>query len=228
LAWQKLKKHQFGDQYFVFIATAAVFLVALIAVPGLANTLDATRFYHILLFLLAPLCILGGATIIKIVSKRERIFWVSILLLLVLVPYFLFQTGFVYEITKSESTSVSLSKDRMSPVDLYATVGYTDAYSVFGAQWLARNVNSNQPMYDDGSSIGNVLLTYGLTYNINILSNVTTIETGGVIYLNTLNVEYGTIVGNVAIWNSTALSSIFNGSNLVYDNGNSLVYQHSG
>jgi uncharacterized membrane protein len=228
LAWQKLKKHQFGDQYFVFIATAAVFLVALIAVPGLANTLDATRFYHILLFLLAPLCILGGATIIKIVSKRERIFWVSILLLLVLVPYFLFQTGFVYEITKSESTSVSLSKDRMSPVDLYATVGYTDAYSVFGAQWLARNVNSNQPMYADGSSIGNVLLTYGLTYNINILSNVTTIETGGVIYLNTLNVEYGTIVGNVAIWNSTALSSIFNGSNLVYDNGNSLVYQHSG
>jgi uncharacterized membrane protein len=225
LALQKLKKHQFGDQYFVFILTAVAFLVSLVVVPGLANTLNMTRFYHILLFLLAPLCVLGGATLIKIVSKRERIFWVSILLLLVLVPYFLFQTGFVYEITKNESYSF-LTKNRMSPFYLYYDMGYTDAHSVFGAQWLARNINSNQPIYADVPSQNDFI--YGLTYNYTVLSNVTTIGTGGVIYLNTLNVEYGIIVGSTLTWNSTDLSSVFNSSNLVYDNGNSLVYQHSG
>lgn len=226
LARQKLKKRWFGDQYFIFTAVAMAFLFALIVVPGLANTLNMTRFYHILLFFLAPLCVIGGQAIIQIVSKRERRFWFSILLLLVLVPYFLFQTNFVYEITKSESWSVSLSKDRMSPMYLYGHSGYTDACSVFGAQWLARNVNSNLPVYSDASSAGNVLRTYGLIYNSNMLSNVTTVETDGVIYLNTLNVEYGIIVGNTLTWNSTDLSSIFNGSNLIYDNGNSAIYQN--
>jgi uncharacterized membrane protein len=227
LVWQKLKKPQLKDQYFAFAAVAMILLFALIAVPGLANTLNMTRFYHILLFILAPLCAMGGQEIVKILSKKEKEFWITILLLLILVPYFLFQTNFAFEIAKSESGfSVALSTDRMSPLQLYDQAGYTDVYSVFGAQWLARYCNPDPLLYSDASSALNVLLTYGLTYNFTILSNATTVGKGGVAYLNTLNVKYGIVVGSTLTWNSTDLSATFNSLNVVYDNGNSAVYQN--
>ncbi|MEM2506693.1 MAG: DUF2206 domain-containing protein, partial [Nitrososphaeria archaeon] len=50
----KRSKVYFERENFYFIFTATVFLALLILVPGLANTLRMTRFYHILLFFIAP------------------------------------------------------------------------------------------------------------------------------------------------------------------------------
>jgi uncharacterized membrane protein len=185
-----------------------------------------TRFYHILLFFLAPFCVIGAEFIVKLLSKREKEFAVSSLLLIVLVPYFLFQTGFVYEVTGSDSWSIPLSGYRMNALRLYGQYGYTDACSVYGAQWLSKNVDvKNSGIYADGASKYTVLTTYFPLYRgfIEELSNTTIVSNKGTVYLGKLSVNYG----RVGLWNSSELSSIFEDLNKVYSNGGSEVYQNA-
>lgn len=217
------------NEYFVFTCVSVGFLATLIVVPGLANTLNMTRFYHILLFFLSPLCIIGAEMLIQFIFKRKKELLISVLLLIVLVSYFLFQTGFVYEVTGSESWSISLSKHRMSALQLYSNLGYVDAYSVFGAQWLSKHADfERSQVYADIVSATNVLRVSGEVFYINVLTNVTTVENDGVIYLSALNVVNGRIYEGRLSWNSTELSFIFDNLSLVYNNGRSVVYQNTG
>jgi len=216
-------------EYFILCLTAMAFLAMLILVPGLANTLNMTRFYHILLFFLAPLCVVGAVFIVKLLSKREREFAVLALLLIVLVPYFLFQTNFVYEVAGSDSWSIPLSGYRMNALRLYDHYGYTDAYSVYGAQWLSGNVDvENSAFYMDEASQHYVLTIYGMIVRDKyLLTNVTVVAGNGVVYLSTLNVVYGVVPSGQLSWNSSELSFIFDDLNLVYANGGSEIYTHS-
>ena len=225
LITKRVRVH-FERNYFTFSFIAMAFLAALILVPGLANTMNMTRFYHILLFFLAPLCVLGVEFLVRFVFKRKKEIWASILLLIVLVPYFLFQTGFVYEVTGSESWSMPLSKYRMDKVRLYY-MGFVDEQSVFGAQWMSENIDvKHAQIYADGVSRYKVLTSYGMIYegDINVLSNTTILATNGTLYLSKLNVFYGKIVGTNYIWNSNEFSSLFNEMNKVYSNGGSEIY----
>jgi uncharacterized membrane protein len=218
------------DEYFILSFAAMVLLAMVILIPDLANTLDMTRFYHILLFFLAPLCVMGAVFIVRLFSKREKELAVCALLLIVLVPFFLFQTEFVYEVTGSESWSISLSGYRMNPLELYGHEGYTDAYSVYGAQWLSRNIDvKDSTLYADDSPASAVLMMYGMVYigDVNGLSNTTKVATNGVIYLNTLNVVDGVIPSGQLSLNSSKLSFIFNDLDLVYSNGGSEIYKNS-
>lgn len=216
-------------EYFVFTSLAVAFLAALILVPGLADTLNMTRFYHILLFFLAPLCVLGAETIVNIISKRNMEVKVSVLLLLVLVPYFLFQTYFVYEVTGSDSYSVPLSKHRMDSLRLHGKLGYTDAYSVFGARWLSNNVAvRHSQIYGDSYSRGHELRGYGLVFvgYVEVLSNVTEVEPSGIVYLSSLNIIKETVAGSRYLWNTSELSFLSN-LNVIYSNGGCEVYKNT-
>jgi uncharacterized membrane protein len=215
-------------EYFVFTLLAVALLVMLILVPGLANTMNMTRFYHILLFFLAPLCVLGAEAIVNVISKRNMELKVSVLLLLVLVPYFLFQTYFVYEVTGSDSYSVPLSKHRMNSLRLHGKLGYTDAYSVFGARWLSNNVAvGHSQIYSDYYSRGHELRGYGLVFvgYVEVLSNVTEVEPSGVLYLSSLNIIEETVAGSRYVWNISEISFLSN-LNMVYSNGGSEVYKN--
>jgi uncharacterized membrane protein len=215
------------ESYFIFTSVAFGLLVALIAIPGLANTMNMTRFYHILLFLLAPLCVLG-AQFFANYFKTGKIMVLSIILIALLVPYFLFQTGFVYELTSSSPTSISLSKNRIDPLLLFYGFGYSDVCSNVGAKWLSSNVNLKLPIYSDRSSLFTSLRIYGNVYNSNPLTNGAAIPVGSAIYLNTLNTVYNTFADQYSISNSSDFSSIFSSSILIYNNGNSIVYRYSG
>jgi len=218
------------NEYFILGFIAMAFLAMVIVVPGLANTLDMTRFYHILLFFLAPFCVMGAGFIVRLLSKREKELAVSALLLIVLVPFFLFQTEFVFEVTGSDSWSIPLSGYRMNALRLYGHYGYADAYSVYGAQWLSRNVDvNNSELYADLSADSSVLTIYGHIYigYVNGLSNTTIVADNGVVYLSTLNVVAGVIPSGGLLWNTSELSSVFGDLNVVYANGGSEIYTHS-
>ena len=62
----------------------------------------------------------------KFVLKHEKTIVVSLLVVAVLVPYFLFQTNFVYQVAGTDSWSIPLSGYRMDPVRLYGDYGYID------------------------------------------------------------------------------------------------------
>jgi uncharacterized membrane protein len=225
LITKRVRVH-FERDYFTFSFIAMAFLAALILVPGLANTMNMTRFYHIVLFFLAPLCVLGAEFLVGFVFKRKKEVWASILLLIVLVPYFLFQTGFVYEVVGDESWSMPLSKYRMDKVRL-SYMGLVDEQSVFGAQWMSKNIDTRHTqIYADSISRYKVLTSYGLIYesHISVLSNTTKVAMNGVVYLSRLNTIYGIIAGSSHAWNSTEFSPLFGDMNKVYSNGGSEIY----
>jgi uncharacterized membrane protein len=225
MRWRKNRSNK--RDYGLLSFTAFGFLVALILVPGLSNTMHMTRFYHILLFFLAPFCVMGAQLLLKLVTKRKLRLKVSLLMLVILVPYFLFQTNFVYEVTGSDSWSIPLSKSTMDPLRLYGKLGYVDTQSAFGAQWLAKYVDVERtPIYADAISQDIMLVSYGMTHRgyVEVLSNTTTIANGGAVYLNSLNVAEGEIIGRTLSWNSTDLSSLFSNLNKIYTNGDSEIY----
>jgi uncharacterized membrane protein len=225
---------KFEREYLAFTMGAAVFLSMLIAVPGLANTLNMTRFYEILLFLLAPLCVLGAEFLVKplahtrLFKKRTEIIALA-LLVIILVPYFLFQTGFVYEISKSQSYSLSLSGNRMGPVFLYEQFGYASDRDVSGALWLWERANTeNSEIYADAISANSVLTSYGMVYrpDIEILSNVTALSGNAIVYLSEVNTANGIIIGSQT-WNTTSLANVFSLTDSVYSNGGCQIYYNA-
>jgi len=209
---------------------AMALLAMLILIPGLANTLSMTRFYHVLLFFLAPLCFFGAESLVKFVFRRKTELKVSILLLTLLIPYFFFQISFVYEVTGSESwLSVPLSKQRMGELRLYGYYLYIDEQNVFGAQWLHKNIEVKYTqLYADMIS-HYAVLSYGMTYSgyVEMFSNVTPVTANGVIYLNRLNINDGTIIGERQSWNYSELS-ILEDTNKIYSNGRSEIYKATG
>lgn len=224
----KRERFNVGREYFVFAITAMAFLGVLIVVPGVAKTLNMTRFYHILLFFLAPLCVIGARFFLSIFSKKEQKLLVCTLLLLVLVPYFLFQTNFVYEVTDSDSWSIPLSGYRMNPLRLYGQYGYTDDYSSYGAQWLADNANfENSYLYSDKRTRDNILTIQALLYGNYCISltNTTTLSGNSYVYLSSLNVIYDLYPYYDNVYNSSQLNLNFTDLNLIYSNGGSSVYK---
>ncbi|MEM5866759.1 MAG: DUF2206 domain-containing protein [Candidatus Aenigmatarchaeota archaeon] len=219
-----------GTENFIITSGAMGLLAALIIVPGLANTLNMTRFYHILLFFLAPCCTLGANFLTKLTfRKRKNEMYASLsLLLVVLVPYFLFQTNFVYEVVEVESWSISLSCYRLGRYKLYYQFGYVDDIAVFSAYWINRNMNLDIiEVYGDYGSYVNVLRNYGLINGERIysLSNVTYVSKDGIVYLNPMNVIDGIVVAGKYVYNSSDL--LYLGSlDLIYSNGGSNVYKN--
>jgi uncharacterized membrane protein len=219
----------FEIEYFLLILFSAMFLVALILVPGLANTMNMTRFYHILLFSLAPLCALGAKTIMNIVSRRKTEMMVPLLLLTVLVPYFLFQVGLVYEVTGNDSWSVPLSEYRLPAYRLYGQLGYTTAYSISGAEWVSENVAVEyRQIYADAWGRVTELRAYGSVYvgHVATLSNTTRIAANGVVYLSSLNIIEEIVVGSRYVWNPSELDFLSD-LNAVYSNGGCEAYKNT-
>jgi uncharacterized membrane protein len=223
----KRRKVKFDKEYFILTFLSIGILMALIVVPGLAETMNMTRFYHVLLFFLAPLCVLGAEKIVKLFNKRKTELVTLILLSAVLVPFFLFQTEFMFEVVGSDSWSVPLSMHRMSPSRLYWEFGYINSYSIRGAEWLSKNIKvPSIQVYADSFSRSNELRVYGLIYlgYVEILSNATQLRADSAIYLNPTNVIGNILVGKRLLWNTSDLQFL-NELNKVYSNGGSEVYE---
>jgi uncharacterized membrane protein len=219
-------KTKIEKDYLILIYIATAMLAALIIIPGLANTMNMSRFYHLLLFFLAPVFVLGGEVLVKFLLKRRKELIFSVLLTGILVPYFLFQTGFVYEVVQNDNWSLPLSGYRMDPYRLYRSIGVIYDQDVFSNSWIDKNVNfGNRQFYADRSSLS-ILLGQGiiLPNGVTDLNNATEVSASGIVYLNWLNVANGTIAGYDDIWNTTEVYSLFNDMNKIYSNGASEVY----
>lgn len=224
------KKLAVNPEYVVFLLMAMVILGACIVLPSFAETLNMTRFYHITLFFIAPCFAFGCNAFIDFLTKKNKEIISSILVIIILVPYLLFQTNFIYEITKTEAWSIPLSKERMDRTLLYGTRGYLDDELVTSAQWLSKNVNvHHSQIYADMISRSRVLTSYGMIYSghIDLLTNSTNILPNGIVYLNRLNVVEGLIVGRNNYWNYSDFSDIFNNLSKIYSNGECEIYLNS-
>ena len=185
-----------------------------------------TRFYHVLLFFLAPLFVIGCVELVRfagklfgVASKRKTEIYSLILMTLVLGGYFLFQTNLIYEVAGSPIFSLALSRDRAGSA-LYTELNYITGPQVSSAEWLSQNTNrSNLVAYAD-STVYFSLISYGEIYQSHILAltNAPVPQQGQFIYLAELNTVYGELQYNGGLYNvSNALASQPLG--VTYNNG---------
>jgi uncharacterized membrane protein len=233
---------RFSREYVTFSLVSGLLLGFCIVIPRFAATLNIERFYHILLFFLAPICLIGAEVIVsyilpivkgRFVSKDKTDFHAVILLCVILIPYLFFQTSLVYEVVGSKSWSLPLSKYRMEPGILYLDLMYIEDSDVYGAQWILQHANINtQPVYADKPASYGVLNSYGMLYRgyLRIFSNGSDfVYPDSLIYLSRMNTEKGVVYTRENNWTQTSdLSYLFDNADLVYSNGNCEILKSTG
>jgi uncharacterized membrane protein len=188
----------------LILATGSMVLLV-IALPQVASAFVAERFYHVAVFVLAPLCILGGKVLfdrllktlrrMQLTRRVPRAPYLSLQLVSVLlIVIFLFKVGFVYSAVgdlRWASPSLSFLAMKNSGDDLVRARLY-DSYvpeeDVFGARWLSTKLGGSTEVRADLTASGHVLRGYGLMLIPldHTISNRTRVHDGEYIYLSYL------------------------------------------
>ncbi len=226
------KSYKFDREY----VTMSVFMLIFAMLPLVApsfNLLNVTRMYHISLLFLAPFCVIGGNWFFSFLPKLRKSIRPFILTLIVVTSLFLFETGFIYEITRDVSYSVPLSIYRMNRAMFYGNGYITERVDVVGAEWLHSNIvlTANTIVYADVVSVWFPLTSYALIPrdHTEILSNVTFFNvTSAYVYLRNFNTLDGRILGEGYVlghvWNTSDVSPRFEALDKIYTNGGSEIF----
>ncbi len=221
----KNQDSKFGLTYKVLASLNMAIIAINILLPGLADTFLMSRFYQITLLILAPLAVTGGKAILHFVLRgRFKKVYTTVLVLLVFIPLFLFQSQFVYEVTGDQSYSLTLSGYRWNSTQLYTTTVSTQ--KVVGAQWIKQYANSSTNiLYSDATSLSGILIAYGMTIgsNINYLLGTKTLASNVFIY-----VADAELVSEGYVLNATLVSPILENQNKIYSNGETEIYNGYG
>ena len=238
------KTSRFNREYSAMcIASLAVLLMTML-IPSFATAgLNVTRFYHLALFFLAPLCItgatfvLGSAAKIKVkifppnmptrrtISKNLKRAWL-ILATIALVSFFLFQTGFIYEVTSDVPTSISLSKNRMGNWTDYLNQLYIEPQEIGASRWFLAYGNNDLFVFGDAGS--KYVVSYGLVpyQNFYVLAPGVqdSIYASTYFYFGALNTEQKKVEGLYAQWNMSEFSFVSNDTSKIFSNNATEIY----
>ena len=225
------------DAEFVALALASfTILITAVLVPQLAFSINTTRVFHISTLLLAPFCVTGGlfvvwafAQAVPRIRTTARSALTFRLVAALFVVFFLFSSGFVYEVTHQESTSFILNNDVDSP------------------RFNAREVAAGQWLHDARSSdlVGGPLLTIYADVHRRVLFDSLDLDHPATefpnppsrtppntyLYLGTLNVEKAqvaqartmTVLQGIAI-SYADLRNTTDGRSKIFDDGGAAVY----
>ena len=261
ISWISWKRKEITNaQYTLIVTVNIVLLIAAVAVPQFGGLLTTGRLYEVLLMVLSPLFVVGVEAFFKTfasLGKRMRVLnlrdenkkaiYSLVLTLIILVAFFLFQTGVFYEISGDPSpSSITLSYYKMQendPILIHES-------DVFSAQWLSRYGDvTGMWTFSDAVTFGHVLNSYStippgmilLLTNTEekIQGDVTSLNPNNVfdansnttyIYLSQYNVINGVItydVSNKLYFNPNDVPLLNNTGaflNKIYSNGYSEIY----
>jgi len=215
--------------YDVLIYLNVIGLGLSVVLPNFATTLRITRMYHILLLAMAPLCITGGLFLFRFISRNKvkKKYCTLLLTLLVLVPFFLFQTEVVYEITQNISYSIPLSRYRLG-LGLYLN-GFFYMQDVQGAKWLLNNVNKGVAIYSDDGASSTVLVSYGMMdfdrTGVYPLTNMTVIARDGFVYLSGQDTIFDYVISDGNYYTTSQIRSVIDSANSIYSNDVCYIYR---
>jgi len=117
VVWLIKNRKKVSAEFIAFTVTAIALIAACVILPRFSNIINVTRFYHLALFLVSPLLVMGGLYIF-----RNLKLFVAFLL----IPYMLFTTGVIFEATQETDISninvpysIALSNDRIGFIGTY-------------------------------------------------------------------------------------------------------------
>ncbi len=141
------KQWNFKLEFLVLSVFSFLLNIMIIVVPYFAYQLNATRLYHISQFSLSPFCIVGGILLVtfflhripqmSVFTKKNAYAAISVLL----AAYFLFNSGFLYEIAYQSSSSVALDAQLDYPV-------YNEK-EVQCAVWISHHISQHDVYADE-------------------------------------------------------------------------------
>lgn len=204
----KRRATKFEPEYVATVFLSLVLILLCLILPLFSQVMHMDRVYIIALLFLSPFCILGwqaiwgwGSRLFRLTSTSmaagSRI-WMKLLVFVVLIPYFLFNIGFFYEVTGDYApTSIPLSLERMIKTDnKLVIVAFNSEYifeeEVFSARWLSKNKGDGSDVYSDAPSRYYILPSYGnVQYAIPLHNTTYYLHNNSYIYLSRLNVVDG-------------------------------------
>ncbi len=226
----KNKMRFFKDDFNVLVLFNLLLLVACIVIPNFAGSFNVSRFYHVTLFVLAPFCLIGGVYLLKLLSKQkiEARYLSLAVVLLVLIPFFFFQTGAIYEIAKDESASLPLSGYRFGSMQL-ASMGVLNDPEVSGATWLLKFGNNSTPVYADIYS--DSIFTYVGSLSRAEFTPDVPVNSSSYVYLMPYNIateeitlSYGSYL-STSIFNASRVTPSYDRINTIYSSGSCEIFQ---
>jgi uncharacterized membrane protein len=167
------------DTFFLFSLGAVVVAFVVLIVPVLGFSIGPIRSYLVVLAFLAPYCIFGAACIVNTVSRwfganSNSIYKLRYIALMgLLLPYLLFNSGAIFEVTENPSNYIPSHAQWQVRSNLMSSVG-TDAGAarwsyleegsdpnadIYAAKWLS-SVRGGSLIYADQVTIPE-LLGYG-------------------------------------------------------------------
>lgn len=212
-----------------YLAVGLVFFsinVAGIFVPFFASALNTSRLYHITLILLAPFAILGGIALYETLVRSIRASWGAAsmqmgyrVLSVFFVVFFLFNTGFIYQIADDSPTSVALETTGDKPV--------FNNREVIGAEWLI-SAGNERPIYVDATRWW-LLNGFNPSYQRYLPENASWIESRSYLYFGTYNIVRDSVRIELQEHEITTADYISAGryirdQNKIYDNAGSAVF----
>ena len=237
----KPKKTKLDSEFRLLAILSGFLLVLCLVVPDFAPMLNFTRFYQIALLFLALLFPLGGLYFLELIGDFSSPFLRGFnfshrdlglrAVSLVLIIFFLFQSGFVNHVANSYTYSFSLDFNRIETSTDPNTRAkilriFVAEQDIFSAQWLGANIDNESLVYADYSMYGQVLPDYALLENerIRYLSNTTELESRSYVYLRSLNVREGMIDTFTYTFNLSDISTLLARSDTIYSNGESEIH----
>ena len=235
------------DPIYRIIMIVNVFLLSIcVLIPNFAPAFNFTRFYAITMIFLAPCFVIGGHSIIDAIAyifkKKENSPYLryqnlnirlkkiskitSITLSILLIAYFLSQSGFLNAVTNADPLSVALDYNEINSE--YSSAHYKAFISepnLVGALWLSSHNDNSSLLFADYVSSFNILDNYGPypIQEIHLLNNWTVIDQKSVIFLGQINVLDGLITTYNQPFNISEISHIMDNSSLLYSNGNTEI-----
>jgi len=226
-----IKRQNIFDKEFSIVLFVNMSLLALsIILPAFAGSLGMTRLYHVVLLSVSPLCIIGIRAISDFVFKSRKEFFTLAMAILILIPFFLFQTGVIYEIARVESYSIPLSGYRFDSSQ-YLGLGIIETTDISGVRWLSlHELSGSATIYSDVIT-DSILIRggYGM-FSPNqtepITSNTTQISSNGIVYLRYYNLFYDLVAGDSFQWDALSyVNSTLIYTNKIYSNGMCEIYE---
>jgi uncharacterized membrane protein len=174
IIWQR-KTLKINTQFLLLMCASFLLMLMAIALPSVANVITTYRLYSLVLLFLAPCCVFGIETIVTLASgwlhtNRHLARKLSYVALIgVLVPYFLFNYGFIFEITDHPSNYAFLPSQQQSERVLarFHNASWSDLVSkplprgsVYAIKWLSSST-SRSIIYTDTAEGSAQLAAYG-------------------------------------------------------------------
>lgn len=235
---------------FLALSVAGAFVLMLcIVLPGFSRILNSTRFYHIAMITLAPFMLIGAKTAfdtlknlrfpVHLTRQSSNEFYSNsdlLAALVILIPYFFFTSGIVYELTEETSSdrvdipySIALSSHRE---DLTGMFNLQDGTAI---TWLA-TLNNRAAVYADLHTMKLLALKHtpgSLLFFPSPNLNTNTLQNGAFIYLSSWNTYKKEVTfaeegkpglrQHVSFADIPGMADSLNSRNLIYTNG-AIIY----